>query len=98
MLLHSLLSFAPRIDIWKPIAPTTRELKNESWDYGLLVRLRRGANLENGRQQLEVVLNALIRAQVPGIKTEPIIQLVPIRENQQQPEPDLSRIDLANLF
>jgi putative ABC transport system permease protein len=80
MLLHSLLSFAPRIDIWKPIAPTTRELKNESWDHGLLVRLRRGANLEDGRQQLGAVLNALIRAQVPGIKTELIIQLVPIRE------------------
>jgi len=80
MLLHPLLPFAPRIDIWKPIAPTIMELKNESWDHGLLVRLRPGANLETGRQQLEAVLNAMIRAQAPGIKTEPIIQLVPIRE------------------
>lgn len=79
-LLHSLLPFAPRIDVWKPIAPTIRELKNEGWDHGLLVRLRPGENPERGRQQLQAVLNAFVRAQAPGIKTELIPQLVPIRE------------------
>jgi len=79
-LLHPLLPFAPRIDIWKPIAPTVRELNNESWDHGVLVRLPRGANLEHGRRQLEAVLNEMIRTQLPGIKTELIIKLVPIRE------------------
>jgi putative ABC transport system permease protein len=79
-LLHPLLPFAPRIDIWKPIAPTVRELKNESWDHGVLVRLPPGANLELGRRQLETVLNEMIRRQLPGMKTEATIQLVPIRE------------------
>jgi putative ABC transport system permease protein len=79
-LLHPLIAFAPRIDLWKPIAVTQRELKNESWDHGLLVRLRPGENREQGRHQLQTILNALIRAQVPEIKTELIPELVPIRE------------------
>jgi len=78
--LHPVLAFASRIDIWTPIAPTTDELKNESWDHGLLVRLRPGENPERGRQQLQAILNAFIRAQAPGIRTELIPQLVPIRE------------------
>ena len=54
-LLHPMVAFAPRIDIWKPIAPTKRELEpdNESWDHGLLVRLRqvrtRSADASNCR-------------------------------------------------
>src|SRR5207302_4029856 len=72
--------FAPRIDIWKPIAATKNELRNESWDHGLLARLKPGENPEHGRQQLQATLNAFIRAQEPGIKTELIPQLVPIRE------------------
>ena len=78
--LHSLIPFASRVDIWKPIAPTVNELKNESWDHGLLVRLRPGADLEHGGRQLASLLLAQIRAQLPGIKTEPIIKLVPIRD------------------
>jgi len=79
-LLHPLIAFAPQIDLWKPIAVTQRELKNESWDHGLLVRLRPGGNREQGRHQLQAILNALVRAQVPDIKTELIPELVPIRE------------------
>src|SRR5205807_312531 len=79
-LLHPLLPFADRIDIWKPLAPTIRELKNESWDHGVLVRLRPGASLEQGRRQLESILNAFVHAQQPGIKTELIVQFVPLRD------------------
>jgi len=79
-LLHPMVVFGPRIDVWKPIAPTKNELQNESWDHGLLVRLRPGENPEHGRQQLQATLNTFIRAQEPGIKTELIPQLVPIRE------------------
>jgi predicted permease len=79
-LLHPMVVFAPRIDVWKPIAPTKNELQNESWDHGLLVRLRPGGSPEHGRQQLQATLNTFIRAQEPGIKTELIPQLVPIRE------------------
>jgi predicted permease len=79
-LLHPMVPFSPRIDIWKPIATEKKELKNESWDHGLLVRLKPGENLEHGRQQLQVILNALIRAQAHWVKTETIPQLVPIRE------------------
>jgi putative ABC transport system permease protein len=78
--LHPLVPFAPRIDIWKPIAPTPRELKNESWDHGLLVRLRKGERLDRGGRQLEGLLNAQIRAQRPGMKTTAIVQFVPVRE------------------
>src|SRR5260221_6173697 len=78
--LHPLIPFASRIDMWKPIAPTANQLKNESWDHGVLVRSREGANLEHGRQRVETVLNEMIRAQLPGIKTQVIIQLVPLRE------------------
>src|SRR5687768_11930167 len=45
-----------------------------------LVRLRPGGNREQGLQQLQAILNALVRAQVPDIKTELIPELVPIRE------------------
>jgi putative ABC transport system permease protein len=79
-LLHPVLPFAPRVDVWKPIAPTNRELESESWDHGLLVRLKPGENLERGRQQLQAMLNALIRARAPELKAEFTTQLVPIRE------------------
>ena len=52
-ILHPLLPFGARVDVWKPIAPTPQELENESWDHGVLVRLPRGASLDVGRQQLE---------------------------------------------
>jgi putative ABC transport system permease protein len=78
--LHALVAFAPRIDIWKPIAPAAEELNNESWDHGVLVRLPNGANLAQGRQQLETVLNDMIRAQVPAANTQVVVQLVPARE------------------
>src|SRR5262245_17807492 len=79
-MLHPVLDFAPRVDLWKPIAVTDRELKNESWDHGLLVRAKSGESLEYGRQQMQTTLNSLMRAQEPGINTELIVQLVPIRE------------------
>ena len=45
--LHPLVPFAPRVDIWKPIAPTADELKNESWDHGVLVRLARWCDVRS---------------------------------------------------
>jgi putative ABC transport system permease protein len=78
--LHVLLPFAPRIDIWKPIAPTPASLNQESWDHGVLVRLPDGGSLEQGRQQLAAILTEMARAQMPHVKTEIAIDLVPIRE------------------
>jgi predicted permease len=78
--LHSLLKFAPRIDVWKPIAPTPRELRSESWDHGVFVRLTDPANLERGRQQLAAILNEMIRVQMPSVQVKAEIQLVPVRE------------------
>ena len=78
--LHPLLRFGPRVDIWKPIAPTPSELRNESWDHGVLVRLADGADVEEGRQRLAAILTEMIRAQMPEIKTEIAVQLVPLRE------------------
>ncbi len=79
-LLNPVLAFAPRIDLWRPIAPTARELQGESWDHGLLARLRAGEDPERGRQQLQAILNRFIREQAPGLKTELITRLVPIRD------------------
>jgi predicted permease len=78
--LHTLIAFAPKIDVWKPIAPTVTELKNESWDHGVIVRLAEGASVEQGRQQLQTMLNDWIRSVLPDIKSEAVIQMVPVRE------------------
>lgn len=79
-LLHASLAFAPRIDVWKPIAPTNQELQGENWNYGILVRLRKGESAERGRQQLQAMLNRSIRSTVPDFKGELTTRLVPIRE------------------
>jgi predicted permease len=78
--LHPLLMFAPRIDMWKPIAPTAAELAGESWDHGVLARLPDAGALESGRWRLQIVLNELIRAQEPDAKSTVEVRLVPIRE------------------
>ncbi len=78
--LHPMVFFAPQIDVWKPIAPTAAEIKNESWDHGVLVRLKPGVSVERGQQQLQSSLNAFVHAQAPDIKMELIPEMVPIRE------------------
>ncbi len=78
--LHALIPFAPRVEIWKPIAPIPRTLNNENWDHGVLVRLADRGSLEKGRQQLKAILTEIARVQMPRVKTEIAIQLVPIRE------------------
>jgi predicted permease len=79
-LLHPLVPFAPRVDVWKPIAPTPRELAVESWDHGVLVRIPRTASVEAVRQQLETSLRALIRERMPAVTISPYLELVPVRE------------------
>jgi putative ABC transport system permease protein len=51
------ITFPPRIDIWKPQAPTPQELQGESWNQVVLLRLKPGKSAERGRQQLQVLLN-----------------------------------------
>ena len=79
-LLHPMVTFAPRVDVWKPIAPTQAELEGESWDYGVLVRTGSTNRAEQTRQQLQAALNAFVRAQDPTVDTQLLTQLVPIRE------------------
>ena len=79
-LLHPMVTFAPRVDVWKPIAPTQAELEAESWDYGVLVRTGSTNRAEQTRQQLQAALNAFVRAQDPTVDTQLLTQLVPIRE------------------
>ncbi len=78
-ILHPLLPFAARVDIWKPLAATPRELKNESWDHGVLVRVPRAHAAEAARQ-LAGVLNDMVQAQIPGLKMSAEIELIPIRD------------------
>jgi predicted permease len=78
--LHAQVPFAPRVDVWKPIAPTKAELASESWDHGVLVRVPAGASVEQGRHQLEASLQALISEQSPESTIKPLVELVPARE------------------
>ena len=78
--MHTALPFAPRVDVWKPIAPTPRDLEGENWNHGLIVRLKAGESLERGRMQLQTMLNASLRAVMPDMKTEFQTRMVPIRE------------------
>ncbi|HEY2017101.1 MAG TPA: ABC transporter permease [Bryobacteraceae bacterium] len=79
-MLHPTLAFAPRIDVWKPVAPTNEELRGENWNYGILVRLRNGESAERGRQQLQALLIRSIRAVAPDFKDDLTVRLVPVRE------------------
>ena len=79
-LLHPLVPFASRIDIWKPLAPTATDLRNESWDHGVLVRLVDGMNQAGGERQFAMSLNAMLHAKFPQIRTEVAVELVPLRE------------------
>ncbi len=78
--LHTALPFAPRVDVWIPIAPTPADLEGENWNHGLIVRLKAGESLERGGMQLQNMLNASLRAVVPDMKTEFQTRMVPIRE------------------
>ncbi len=78
--LHSTLGFGPRIDIWKPIAPTKAELEEENWNTALLLRLKANESAEHGRGQLEAMLIAQLRAVAPELKIAIAPRLVPIRE------------------
>jgi putative ABC transport system permease protein len=74
------LPFAPRIDVWKPQAPTNSELEGENWNQMLLLRLKSGVTPEQGRQQLEAILNAdaALHQAPPGMKFLP--RLFPLRD------------------
>ena len=78
--LHPVIPFAARVDVWKPIAPTPATLNNESWDHGVLVRLRDPRQQSQGEQQMTALLIELARAQMPGVKTEASVHLVPVRD------------------
>ncbi len=77
--LHPVIPFAERVDVWKPLAEPPQTLNNENWAYGVLVRLADPRNRARGEQQLASVLIDLARAQMPGVKTEPVAQLKPMR-------------------
>lgn len=77
-LLDSQLTFGPRVDVWKPLAPAAFELEGENWNHALLLRLKSGERAERGQQQLQALVNAPHKALPPGIQLIP--QLVPIRD------------------
>jgi len=79
-LLNPVVTFAPRIDVWKPIAPSNEELRGEDFSYGILARLRSGESPGRGRQQLQVMMNRSIRALAPQFEGEFAIRLLPIHE------------------
>jgi predicted permease len=80
--LHSLLPFAPRVDIWKPVAPTKAEVEGQNFNTGILVRLKAGESAERGRRQLEAMITANLRAEAPALagKITILMRLTPMRE------------------
>jgi predicted permease len=72
------LPFSPRIDVWKPQAPTNSELEGDNWNQTLLLRLKPGITPERGRQQLEAILNAdaALHQAPPGMKFVPRLFLL----------------------
>ncbi|HEU0178292.1 MAG TPA: ABC transporter permease [Blastocatellia bacterium] len=78
--LHSTLLFAPRIDIWKPVAPTKADLEGENFNTGLLLRLKANESAEHGRQQLEGFYRDYIRRVAPELKISILPRLAPIRD------------------
>jgi predicted permease len=78
--LHSTLGFAPRIDIWKPIAPTQAELEGENFNTGLLLQLKANESAEHGRRQLEAFYYDYGRRVAPEMKVSIAPRLIPIRE------------------
>ncbi|HYZ82951.1 MAG TPA: ABC transporter permease, partial [Bryobacteraceae bacterium] len=79
-LLHPTLAFATQVDVWKPLAPTARELQSESWDHGLLARLKRGNTAVQGREQLNAIVNAYFKKLLPDLQTQLETRLVPVRK------------------
>lgn len=74
------VDFGPRVDVWKPLAPSARELEGENWNQLLLLRLAAGQDPGRGQQQLHALLNApdKLKGVAPG--TEFLPRLKPIRE------------------
>jgi putative ABC transport system permease protein len=78
--MHTLLPFAQRVDVWKPIVAAPGRINNENWDHGVFVRLKDRTTIEDGRRQLAAILTELARVQMPNVDTEVVIQLLPARE------------------
>jgi putative ABC transport system permease protein len=74
------VDFGPRVDVWKPLAPSPRELEGENWNQLLLLRLAAGHDPGRGQQQLHALLNAPDKAKWFAPDTEFIPRLKPIRE------------------
>jgi putative ABC transport system permease protein len=80
--LNPIVAFASRIDVWRPIAPTPRELsgESESWDHGVIARLRPGENVERGRQQLQAILAPIVARKAPGQEGSFEAHVFPLRD------------------
>lgn len=78
--INDVVRFAPRVEIWKPIAPTPAVLTQESWDHSVLVRLPNPAQAAQGAQQLADILRDIVRTQASRMQTNPIVELVPARD------------------
>jgi putative ABC transport system permease protein len=82
------LNFGPRVDVWKPLAPTAAELEGENWNQVLLLRLQPGESAGQPPLQLRRSPGALAKAErgrqqlqallnAPGKALPPGVQLIP---------------------
>jgi putative ABC transport system permease protein len=54
--LHPLMPFAPRIDVWKPLAFTEQQLNaTGNFNYPVIGRLKNGITAEQARQQMDAI-------------------------------------------
>jgi hypothetical protein len=58
--LHQYVPLGPRVDIWKPMAFSKAEATSEgSWNYGVIARIRSGANLFAAQEELNAIAGAI---------------------------------------
>ncbi len=75
--LHPMLTFGPRVDVWKPIAFSTGELQHRgNWAYGCLARLKPDVTPDQARENLDAIAATLPFPDGKTVRT----QVVPLHE------------------
>jgi predicted permease len=75
--LHPMVLFGPRVDVWKPIAFSTGELRHSgNWAYGCVARLKPNVSLAQARENLDAIAATLPFPDGQTART----QVIPLRE------------------
>jgi putative ABC transport system permease protein len=82
--LHALVTFGPRVDVWKPMGFTENELLSQgSWDWAVIGRLKPGVTLAAAQEDLGRVAETVrdrLRAFAPASALDLQVTLTPLQE------------------